>query len=248
MPSAPTTHFSPPQDDLSTLPAHLFQPLSMTLTAARDSNETLVDPSHQHATSLDPFNSFASSVSSPSTRYSFGVDNQDTKLTVSEASNGEPVLAVKVMTDGGNERTLETSEVWEVFDDNCQITRLTAKSLFTKEGGEIEWSRLYKTSWLSRRSSWLGVGGKRFSWEEPARNAKPCEIKLFDTQTKGVVASVRLDTSGQPRFLTVANDALPSLNMIFITFLHRMLRQAVSQRHKEQRNLQSEEENEMLAW
>ncbi|GAA5981198.1 hypothetical protein JCM5350_006057 [Sporobolomyces pararoseus] len=248
MPSIPPAHFSPPHHDLSTLPAHLFQPLSMSLPAVRDSSETLVNPTPQNTISLDPLNSSASSVPSPSMRYSFNVDGARRDLTLCEESSGTPVLTARVATDEVKDKKSETSEVWVVFDGKSQIARLTEQSLYTKDGGEVKWSRFYKTSWLSRRRSWMGAEGKQLSWEEPARNAKPCELKLCDVVTKAVVAAVRLGTIGEPKYLTVVDDSLASLRLIFITFLHRMLEQAVAKRYDERRNHQAEEENEMLAW
>lgn len=121
MPSIPPAHFSPPHHDLSTLPAHLFQPLSMSLPAARDSSETLVDPTHQNSISLDPLNSSASSVPSPSIRYSFHVDSARRDLTLCEGPSGTPVLTARVATDEVKDKKSETSEVWVVFDGKSEV-------------------------------------------------------------------------------------------------------------------------------
>ncbi|GAA5909338.1 uncharacterized protein JCM6883_005845 [Sporobolomyces salmoneus] len=214
----------------------------MSLPSARDSSETLVDPTPQ--ISVDSFNSVTSSVPSPSTRFIYQLDTTTGDILVIEESTGEVKFTIKVSKEGSE----EGNEICVLYEGKSKIAEMTEESLITKDGIDIRWSKFYKTSWFSRQSTWNGADEKRYSWGKPARHAKPNEIKLLDVSTKEIVASVQLATNGEPKSLTVSDSALPSLELIIVTYTHRMLKERIERRRQKRQAIEDDEEHDMMTW
>ncbi|GAA5905294.1 uncharacterized protein JCM6883_006351 [Sporobolomyces salmoneus] len=203
----------------------------------------------EHALDLD-FTSAPSSPTSPSALQA--LSKRRTELLSKGASASQVVLpelflhvdsttpdGITTLTfvdceNGDTQYVAEKKDGWILREGQQKIATITSEKLSHREVGTVKFKSFYsKTSFWRKGQSWNGMDGKRYKWREGKNRKNPHDLQLIDLKTKEIVAVVtRAEKTSKTFDLMVSSLALPSLDLIIATHLHRMLLEEPSTRTK----------------
>lgn len=117
------SYFTGPRQDLSTLPSHLFPPLGMSLSRARESDETLVDYIYDLTGPDDTYNLYSPSVPSPSVTFDIGGQWIGRNALVVESVSNLTMRFTLELGDDQESSLDGRDEIWVLRDIVGQVRR-----------------------------------------------------------------------------------------------------------------------------